>query len=731
MGALFWKLLYLLSIPISVFLFILVTMSSQINNKFLKKSYIYQIDYSGILIFYSFAFCIYLLNEAIFDKTWKYYLTQFSFPAMCIVFFIITELVYKKNVVLPIESNVFYFFSFCLGYNFLMDTNKLSLLIRKYNINKLIHEFSVIHYEILITVICLFSTFLIGICKAFKYICSFSPIICISLGVFIIFLNSFIFEFFNIATPTIMIITFVLLNTVAICFIITNLYIIMKEIYKNKEPIKILKNLLKYYFSGKILNLTIYNILYKQFYKEYIINYFGIFYEELELYNFKIALNYFHDIIRDVYYDTTRKCNIYLSISGLISLIIVYVAFVFYHLSFNSKLFNSFFKKLNQLNQNISEGLIKYYDSFSDNNNNHYNNNNNITDYIYRFHKNKPYNMEFYNDINYIFSSNNNNKIYKNLESGSIFNVRYPKNFIKVRNDTLYKPVLKKDNINFYNPENINTNNTNNNRNSSNGFIVDNNTNSERRSIHSFIDLRKNSSSLGLYSPIHSSINFDNKIKSPMEAHFKPFVNDIYNRLSLISSNSLPYMSDNSKRSSHLTNSYQELSNIDDNEYNETFNETDFIDDQKSTSNKLNYNNLMIDNENSANHNYFINKKNNYLNNKNNQIKISNTNPFYKMEIKKNNSLMNYSGNNVDHKISDINMQFNKSKSKKNSSDKFKNDPLFFDVSKLNKDYKEYNWKEYYLNSTQKSSSLRLPKDRSLYEKKLINNYKNFENLIC
>jgi len=60
---------------------------------------------------------------------------------MCIVFFIITELVYKKNVVLPIESNVFYFFSFCLGYNFLMDINKLSLLIRKYNINSNLNKY--------------------------------------------------------------------------------------------------------------------------------------------------------------------------------------------------------------------------------------------------------------------------------------------------------------------------------------------------------------------------------------------------------------------------------------------------------------------------------------------------------------------------------------------------------------------------------------------------------------
>jgi len=51
---------------------------------------------------------------------------------MCIIFFIITELLYKKNVILSIKLNIFYLFSFCIGYNYMMDTNKLSILIRKY-----------------------------------------------------------------------------------------------------------------------------------------------------------------------------------------------------------------------------------------------------------------------------------------------------------------------------------------------------------------------------------------------------------------------------------------------------------------------------------------------------------------------------------------------------------------------------------------------------------------------
>jgi len=271
--------------------------------------------------------------------------------------------------------------------------------------------------------------------------------------------------------------------------------------------------------------------------------------------------------------------------------------------------------------------------------------------------------------------------------------VKYPNNFIKVYNDTLYKPVLKKSNLNYCKLENVNTNVNNNNN--INNLFEDNNSNFEGSSIQSFADLRKRISSFNLYSPIRSSVNFGNKIKSPLETHLSPFIHDIYDRLSFISSNSLPYISENDRYSSRFSNSYQELSDSYDIESNEVYNEMEFNNDQDIT-NILSYNNSIINsNDKNANNNYFF-KENNYhpLNEQNIEV---NSNLFHEIKMTEEKSLMNYFSNNKNY-----NKKSNNINSERINTNDFKNDNLFFNINKLNKNYKKYNLKENYLNSNQK-----------------------------
>jgi len=219
-----WKILYLFTIPLSACVILLLLCSKHFNNQFTNKSYFLKIDYTGIFILYSYLICIYFLNETTYDnEPWKYYIVHFSFPTLCAVFFILTEIIYEKNAILPIKLNLFYLFSFCFGFNYVMDTNKLSFLFQ------IIHEFSIIQYEFLMIALSIFAIFLIVISLILKKLNRLSPIFCISLSVIILFVNSHISYSFNISTPKIILIVFVLLNVIAFSFIMTNLYILVKD----------------------------------------------------------------------------------------------------------------------------------------------------------------------------------------------------------------------------------------------------------------------------------------------------------------------------------------------------------------------------------------------------------------------------------------------------------------------------------------------------------------------
>ncbi|ORX60936.1 hypothetical protein BCR36DRAFT_3948 [Piromyces finnis] len=712
-----WKLLYLFSIPFSVSLLILLLWTKQINNKDSNKSYFNGFDYSGIIILYSCVFCIFLLNNATFDTKWKYYIIQFSLPFMCIIFFIITESLNNEKVILPIKANIFYLFSCCFGFSYLMDTNKQSFLIQ------IIHNFSIIEYEYLIIGSSIFCIFLIIICLVFRKLNEYTPIFYVTFGMVIIFINAYIFFSFNISTSSIIIVIFTLLNTIVFSFTITNLYVMMKDTHKNKCSIYILKDLIRYYVSGRILNSFVNNILFQNYFNDYTELYLGSVFGSFDVKNFKNALIYFNDIIKDVYYDSIRECYSYITLIGLTLLILLYIILLIYFIQSNQKIMTSISNKLNNVYQNISEIFIHYYDSFSDNNNCNYNNKNNDTlSYISSFTKNydkeQINNTKFNDDVN-IQNSKRNSKLHVNPERDSIFNVKYPKNFVKVYNDTMYKPVINKSFL----------------MNDNGNLPYETDDSSKRKSFQSFVDFGKRISSIDLYSPIKNA-NLSNKIKSPIQTHINPLINGIYNRLSFMSSNSLPYADESNNYSSPLSNNlYLELSDMDnddeagsrkkendnllkdkkyrvvDNEQNKSYDDSYLL--KKSIKSDTSFNTI-------SNHEVY------HSLNLADQHKINKPNSLFSVENKENSAINNFDDRHPYYDKNDKASILTSSSSNKSKKSKIRKDEVvFFDINKLNKYHKEYSRK----NNQSHGSIPKLPlNNKNIYEKKLIHNYQESLN---
>jgi len=385
-------------------------------------------------------------------------------------------------------------------------------------------------------------------------------------------------------------------------------------------------------------------------------------------------------------------------------LLLLYFLLIINRMNSDKSIIKSILGKVDHLYQNVSEVFINYYDSFSDNNNN--NNNKNTSNYITNSNKNEQINIVF-NDETSSQDSKRNSKQYINLESGSIFNVKYPKNFVKVYNDTMYRPVINRNNL----------------INNGNGLPYDSDDSSKRKSFQSFVDLGKRISSIDLYSPIRN-VNIGDKFRSPIQTHINPFLNDIYSRLSYISSNSLPYVSDSSKYLSPRSNSYLELSDNDDQEEDhqqedkdKTENKLDGDDDNNLNRQNKSYDDLKISKSNIDGESSFYTVSGHetyHPLNSLSKIKISKTNPFYGMENRDFKPLMNYSESFDFDESSKSSSKNKKNKSRKDES-------VFFDVNKLNKYYKEYNGKKN-LTSNNKNNSVS-GENKNLYEKKLIREY--------
>ncbi|OUM65377.1 hypothetical protein PIROE2DRAFT_60034 [Piromyces sp. E2] len=263
-----------------------------------------------------------------------------------------------------------------------------------------------------------------------------------------------------------------------------------------------------------------------------------------------------------------------------------------------------------------------------------------------------------------------------------------------------------------------------------NNIPYDSDDSSKRKSFQSFVDFGKRISSFDLYSPI-KNVNLGDKIKSPLQTHINPFLNDIYSRLSFMSSNSLPYVSDNNKYLSPRLNSYHELSDIDnDNENNYSIENKDrdrnnMSDVDNNNKSNKSYEEIKVSKSNNNNDSSFntVDAHEVYQSNSSNNIKISKTNPFYGMKNVRYRPLMNYSDNFDFDKA--LNIDTSNTKRNRNRKDEL----VFFDVNKLNKFHKEYSGNNNLTHNNKMNSITKQSIDnKNLYEKKLVRDYQKSLN---